>query len=275
MRREAPLPADIGQRLATLGATLGADPNVRFAYIFGSAGRGELRPLSDVDVAVYLDDTVDPVCARLDVIGMVTRHLGTDEVDLVVLNVAPTALVGRILGSRRIITDKDPFLRHRFESLAIRKFLDFRIFERRFLDARFTRVDRDLLRRKVAELTEYVTQVSEYHDLTVERYRADWKTQRIVERTLQMAIEVCLDVASHIVADRALPAPFTYGETFETLVPAGLLSPGLGRVMVEMTGFRNIGAHEYARIDAEVVVRILRDHLDDFGRFEAEVLRSV
>jgi len=28
--------------------------------------------------------------------------------------------------------------------------------------------------------------------------------------------------------------------------------------MVEMTGFRNVVVHEYARIDAEVVIRILR-----------------
>jgi uncharacterized protein YutE (UPF0331/DUF86 family) len=34
------------------------------------------------------------------------------------------------------------------------------------------------------------------------RTRADWKTQRIVDRTLQIAIEACLDVASHVVADR-------------------------------------------------------------------------
>jgi hypothetical protein len=44
-------------------------------------------------------------------------------------------------------------------------------------------VDGDLIRRKLTELAEYVTQVSEYRDLTVEGYRADWKTQRIVERT--------------------------------------------------------------------------------------------
>ena len=60
-------------------------------------------------------------------------------------------------------------------------------------------VDRDLLRRKLSELSEYVRQVSEYRDLTVKQYRADWKTQRIVERTPQMAIEVCVDVASHVV----------------------------------------------------------------------------
>jgi predicted nucleotidyltransferase len=139
MRRDAPLPGDIEHRLGTLGASLEENPGVRFAYIFGGAGRRELRPLSDIDVAVYLDDAVDPIQTRLELIGVVTKHLGTDEVDLVVLNRAPTALVGRILQSRRVIVEKDAFLRHRFESLALRKFLDFRIFERRILDARFAR----------------------------------------------------------------------------------------------------------------------------------------
>ena len=133
-------------------------------------------------------------------------------------------------------------------------------------------VDRDLLRRKLAELSEYVGQVSEYEALNVERYRADWKTQRIVERTLQMAIETCLDIASHVLADRGLRAPSTYVETFEVLVQAGLMSPDLGRVMIEMTGFRNVVVHEYARIDPAIVVRILRERLADFRRFEAEAL---
>ena len=134
-------------------------------------------------------------------------------------------------------------------------------------------VDGDLLRRKLTELAEYVTQVSEYRDLTVERYRADWKTQRIVERTLQIAIEACLDIASHVLADRRLRAPSTYAETFEILGEAGLISSSLSQVMVEMTGFRNVVVHEYARVDADVVVRILRDHLEDFRRFESEALQ--
>jgi uncharacterized protein YutE (UPF0331/DUF86 family) len=116
-------------------------------------------------------------------------------------------------------------------------------------------------------------QVSEYRDITVERYREDWKTQRIVERTLQMAIEACIDVASHVLAERGLRAPSTYAETFEILVQAGLMSASLGRVMAEMTGFRNLIVHEYAQIDAEAVVRILRGRLEDFRAFETEALR--
>jgi predicted nucleotidyltransferase len=139
MRRVRALPEDIERRLVTLGAVLEGQSSVRFAYVFGGAARGSLRPLSDVDVAVFVDDALDPIQARLDLIGVVTKHLGTDEVDLVILNHAPTALRGRIVQSRRVIVDKDPFLRHRFESHALRTFLDFRIFERRLLDARFTR----------------------------------------------------------------------------------------------------------------------------------------
>jgi uncharacterized protein YutE (UPF0331/DUF86 family) len=134
-------------------------------------------------------------------------------------------------------------------------------------------VDRDLVRRKLTELSEYVSQVSEYRDVTIEQYRADWKTQRIVERTLQMAIEACVDVASHMVADRGLRAPATYADTFEILVQAGLLSPDLGGAMVKMTGFRNVVVHDYAGIDVEVVLRVLRERLDDFRRFETEALR--
>jgi predicted nucleotidyltransferase len=97
MRRGAPLPTDIEHRVATLGAVLEAHPAVRFAYLFGGAGRGELRPLSDIDVAVYLAEVVDPVQARLTLIAAVTKHLATDEIDLIILNRAPTALLGRIL----------------------------------------------------------------------------------------------------------------------------------------------------------------------------------
>ncbi len=137
MIRQKTLPADIATRLSHLGQALERCPAVVFAYLFGSAARGNLTPSSDVDVAVYLNETANSVDARLEVVGTVTSHLGTDEVDVIVLNSAPTALAGRILGSRRVILDRAPFRRHRFESLALRQFLDFRILEHQILAQRY------------------------------------------------------------------------------------------------------------------------------------------
>lgn len=136
--RGKPLPQGIEERLATLGRALEGCPAIVFAYLFGSAATEDLRPLSDVDVAVYLDETADPVDAKLEILGVVTTHLRTDEIDLVVLNTAPTALIGRILGTRRVILDREPLRRHRFESLALRKFFDFRIVEHQLLSQRYT-----------------------------------------------------------------------------------------------------------------------------------------
>ena len=133
-------------------------------------------------------------------------------------------------------------------------------------------VDRDLILRKLADLDLYLGQVSEYRDIAVEAYRADWKTQRIVERTLQMAIEVCLDVATHIIADRGLRVPTTYAEAFEVLGEAGLLAPAQRDALMRMSRFRNLLVHEYARLDPAMVVRILREHLKDLAAFKTAVL---
>ena len=136
-------------------------------------------------------------------------------------------------------------------------------------------VDRDLVLRKVADLERYVDQVSEYRDITVEQYQGDWRTQRIVERTLQMAIEVCVDLANHVIADRGLRVPATYAEAFEVLGEAGILSAAQQEAMVRIAKFRNVIVHDYARVDPAIVVRILRAHLGDFAGFRDAVLGSV
>ena len=133
-------------------------------------------------------------------------------------------------------------------------------------------VDWDLVLRKLADLDQYVDQLGEYRGITVEEYRRDWKTQRIVERTLQMAIETCVDVATHVIADLRLRVPATYAEAFEILGEAGLLEPDLEQAMVRMTGFRNVIVHEYTRVEAAIVVKILRDDLDDLVRFRDAAL---
>jgi len=133
-------------------------------------------------------------------------------------------------------------------------------------------VDKDLLLRRLADLDQYVEQASEFRTVTIDQYRRDWKIQRIVERTLQMAIEACLDVANHVVADRQLRVASTYAEIFEVLGDAGLLEQNLREGLIRMARFRNILVHDYARIDPAVVVRILQEHLDDFRRFREAAL---
>jgi len=108
-------------------------------------------------------------------------------------------------------------------------------------------VDRDLALRKIAAIEEYLQQLSEYRNVGLDEYRSDWKTQRVVERTLHLAIEACMDLADHIVADRRLRVPDTGSATFEILADAGVVSAELGRSVARMVGFRNILVHTTMR----------------------------
>ena len=125
MIRSKPLPKDIEQRLPKAAAFLQSEPDVVFAYLFGGLAQRSRRPLSDVDIAVYLSDGCAGEAAKLHILGRLNDILETDEIDLVVLNQAPPALTMNILRDKRLLADKAPPRRHRFESLAFRKYFDF------------------------------------------------------------------------------------------------------------------------------------------------------
>jgi predicted nucleotidyltransferase len=132
------LPTDILKRLHMLKPLFAQDQHVLFAFLFGGLARGAVQPLSDVDIAVYLKDCSNKAELKLELTGRLSEALGTDEIDLVILNDAPLSLVGRILKHRRLIVDKEPFLRHSFESRIMREFFD------------FTRKEQDILFRRFA-----------------------------------------------------------------------------------------------------------------------------
>ena len=134
-------------------------------------------------------------------------------------------------------------------------------------------VDRDLIRRRLANLDTYLEQLAPYRTLDAAAYAGDWKTQRIVERTLHLAIETCMDVADHVVADRRLRVPETGAESFEILPEAGLVEKELGTALALMVGFRNILVHDYTRLDPSIVVRVLQTDVSDLERFRDAVGR--
>ena len=134
-------------------------------------------------------------------------------------------------------------------------------------------VDRALVLRKLAELELYLQQIREYQQISVDEYRSDWKTQRIIDRTLQLMIELCMDIANHIISDKQLPVPTSYANTFEILQQAGLISQQLMEIAVNMAKFRNILVHQYADVDATTVVAILHSHLNDFILFRDEIVQ--
>ena len=133
-------------------------------------------------------------------------------------------------------------------------------------------VDRGLVLRKLSELDTYLNQVREYAALKVSQYRKDWRTQRIVERTLQIMIEECVDIAGHIISDQKLRVPASYADSFRVLHEHGILKEDLCRRLEKMSKFRNLLVHHYDKIDPEIIIGILKKGLMDFEKFKKSIL---
>lgn len=131
------LPQDILSKIPDIKELLLQDDNIIFAYLFGGLARGEVKGLSDIDLAVYLRETDGLADIKIQLFGKLTDALGTTELDLVILNTAPVSISGRILQNKQVLVDKDPFRRHLYESLTLREFFDFRIKEDAFFKRRY------------------------------------------------------------------------------------------------------------------------------------------
>lgn len=110
-----------------VAARLGSEPDVVAAYLFGSQAQALAGPLSDVDLAVWLDPAL-PHGRRWkrqeELLVAAAEALGTDEVQVVVLNDAPPLLVHRVLRGGERLVDRDPARRVAFETAAIERYLE-------------------------------------------------------------------------------------------------------------------------------------------------------
>jgi uncharacterized protein len=113
---------------SALRTALEARSEVREAYLFGSQARGDQRPNSDVDVAVY----VDPPALQAPGFGYeaelgaaLQSALGRNDVDIVVLNVAPPLLYYRVLKDGVRLLSRVPSETTSREGYALSRYYDY------------------------------------------------------------------------------------------------------------------------------------------------------
>ncbi len=133
-------------------------------------------------------------------------------------------------------------------------------------------VDIDLVRSRIANMGHNLNRLKEKSNVAREQFQGDLDTQDIVLHNLQLAIQICIDIGSHIIADENWEVPSSLGNTFKILSAHKVISPDTADIMASMAGFRNILIHEYEDVDLEKVYNILSNRLDDFEDFSREII---
>jgi len=128
-------------------------------------------------------------------------------------------------------------------------------------------VDRLIVGEKLESLRRCIERIEARRKVSAEALARDVDAQDIISLNLTRAVQLCVDVASHVLSDTQQVAPATMGEAFSRLADEGLISHELGARMRAAVGFRNLAVHAYRDIDWGIVQRLTHEGLDDLRAF--------
>lgn len=136
-----------------------------------------------------------------------------------------------------------------------------------------TKGSKDVVHQKIESLRRCLLRIASKTPSSAKTLANDFDLQDIITVNLERAVQSCVDVASHVLAeiDAASPPAESMGESFLKLSRESVISAQTAERMKKAVSFRNILVHEYTEIDWNIVFKVATVHLEDFRSFAKEV----
>ncbi len=134
-------------------------------------------------------------------------------------------------------------------------------------------MDQLILAEKIESLRRCLKRIEDKRPDSINLLNQDPDLQDILVLNLTRAVQLSVDIGSHIISNTEEAAPQTMGEVFTTLNKLGVITPDTCQQLKKSVGFRNIAVHNYEAINWEIVYAICKNSLEDFRRFSQEISR--
>ncbi|CCQ93817.1 conserved hypothetical protein [[Clostridium] ultunense Esp] len=128
-------------------------------------------------------------------------------------------------------------------------------------------VNIEVIKQRLNQLSTSINKIERFKEISLEEFLKDDIIQDVVEYNLFIAINMMIDIATHIVVDNNMGSPETLGEAFNILNKEKHLNDEETKVYRNMVGLRNILSHEYINIDKKIIYSILKNNLIDIKKF--------
>jgi uncharacterized protein YutE (UPF0331/DUF86 family) len=132
-------------------------------------------------------------------------------------------------------------------------------------------MDRQVIDQKLESLRRCLVRIQDKFPVHASDLQTNFDLQDIIALNLSRAVQLTVDIGSHIISTMNMPAPETMGQTFEILAQQKVLPASVADQLKKSVGFRNIAVHNYEAINWLIVHSIVREHLQDFTEFAKAV----
>ena len=126
---------------------------------------------------------------------------------------------------------------------------------------------------KLQSFEEVLNELRSLGRIDVAQLKNDWRTQRAIERNLQVVVEIAIDICQRFIALLSQSPAITGTDAIERCIQLNILTDKPD--YRQMVRFRNFIVHRYDRIDPAVLVDVVNNQLPVFEQFRNEVLAYV
>lgn len=132
-------------------------------------------------------------------------------------------------------------------------------------------IDVALLQKKLSILDRHLSAI-EHMEFEEDAFVANMDIHDLVVFRLQQAVETCIDIATHLIAQLGIPRKETAKDAFLLLGQEKILPEDLSLRMGKAVDFRNRVVHGYNDFDFRLLFRDYRDDGNDLRSFGAAIL---
>ena len=133
-------------------------------------------------------------------------------------------------------------------------------------------MDKLILEKKVDSILRCLNRIDDRIPDSEYDFLRDFDAQDVVILNLTRAVQLCVDIATHILSTTNQPVPSTMSEAFISLERINIISAEIADKMKRSVGYRNVAVHNYDDIDLSITYDIANNHLGDFKEFIKQIL---
>ncbi|MDP2918480.1 MAG: DUF86 domain-containing protein [bacterium] len=128
---------------------------------------------------------------------------------------------------------------------------------------------------KISTVQKYLRTLKKYQGCSVDELENNEQLRGFIERYLYLAAQSTIDLAEAFLSFKNFRRPTSLSDNFYILNEEEIIAPELVEKLIQMTGFRNILAHDYLKIDYKRVCDILKNDLKDIEKFVAIIAEKI
>ncbi len=134
-------------------------------------------------------------------------------------------------------------------------------------------MDKIIIVEKLAALADRIERVEALVPVRYEDFENDRDVNELVELNFCKAVQYCVDIAMHAIAQVGNERPDGMADAFDSLRRMGAISDSTANTLKGAVRIRNIATHTYAKLDLRILHSACSRHAGAFRSFAKQIER--